>query len=81
MQTRNIPSICNNDNNMNTITINLHSTFFQSGTINKNPPVFSGVDTEVGAEDLMQLLKNYSRQQGTQMKVERLMGDMGAGSW
>jgi hypothetical protein len=35
--------------------------------------------TEVGAEDLMQLLKNYSRQHGTQMKAEISLPVVGIG--
>ena len=34
------------------------------------------LNTEVGAEDLMQLLKNYSRQQGTQMKAPKIDGEI-----
>ena len=34
-------------------------------------------EVEVGAEDLMQLLKNYSRQSGTQMKGHISVGVVG----
>ena len=37
------------------------------------------ISTEVGAEDLMQLLKNYSRQHGTQMKAEISQAVVGLG--
>lgn len=61
---------------MNTITINLHSTFFNLVPLTKIHWFLVELNTEVGAEDLMQLLKNYSRQQGTQMKAPKIDGEI-----